>query len=556
MVQLNYDRDYFYDALIRSTDDYIYLCDMKNDTFLFSPSMVEDFNLPGTVVPHGAVIWAENVHEQDLEKFNIAFTNMIEGRTQVHNVEYRVKNCKGEWVWVRCRGYLKYDENNEQSLFAGVVTNLSKKNKIDHLSGLFNKFEFEKDLNESIAIEENMSVMILGLDDFKHINDLHERTFGDEVLHLYAQRIQSLLDINTQAYRLDGDEFGVLMKNGDEEKISALYKKIQAEFDHQQELNNLRYYCTVSGGCTQYPKDGRTFDTLYKCAEYSLEYSKNSGKNKLSFYTHEIMQEKSRSLELTELLRYSVEHDFDHFELYYQPQVDALSKKLKGAEALARWSCEKYGSVSPVEFIPLLEDSGLIVPVGKWIFKEAVKTCKEWQMVKENFVMNINLSYIQLIEKDFIKFMKDTIDGQQLDASHIILELTESCIASGSACLTEAFSEIRSLGFKIAMDDFGTGYSSLEILKNAPTDVVKIARVFVQDILYSSFDATFIKFIVALCHDVNIEICLEGVETEAEYDAVSTMDLDIIQGFLFGKPKSKIDFYNEFIKPRISREKP
>lgn len=551
MAQLNYDRDYFYDALIRSTDDYIYLCDMKNDIFLFSPSMVEDFNLPGTVVPHGAQVWAENVHEQDLEKFNVALMDMIEGRTNVHNVEYRVKNCKGEWVWVRCKGYLEYDDNNEQNLFAGIVTNLSKRNKIDHLSGLFNKFEFENDLNEAIQKEENLSIMILGLDDFKHINDLHERTFGDEVLHLYAQRIQSLLDKNTQAYRLDGDEFGVLMKNGNEEKAVALFKRIQAEFDHQQELNNLKYYCTVSSGCTQYPKDGKTFDTLYKCAEYSLEYSKNSGKNRLSFYNREIMREKSRNLELTELLRYSVEHNYVNFELNYQPQVDALTKKLKGAEALARWSCEKYGAVSPVEFIPLLEDSGLIIPVGKWIFKEAVKTCKEWQSIKNDFVMNINLSYIQLIESDFIQFMKDTIDENQLDPSHIILELTESCIASGSACLIEAFTEIRALGFKIAMDDFGTGYSSLEILKNAPTDVVKIARVFVQDILYSNFDAAFIKFVVALCHDVNIEICLEGVETEAEYSAVSTMNLDLIQGFLFGKPQCKKAFYEQFIEPEI-----
>ena len=218
-----------------------------------------------------------------------------------------------------------------------------------------------------------------------------------------------------------------------------------------------------------------------------------------------------------------------------------------GAEALVRWSCEKYGFVSPVEFIPLLEQSGLIIPVGKWIFEQATAQCKEWTGQNPDFTISINLSYLQVVDQEFIPFMEQTLKRLELSPANVVVELTESYLARSSGSVKEIFERIRTLGIRIAMDDFGTGYSSLEILKNSPADIVKIDKTFIKDIRSSSFDATFIRFIVALCHDVGIEVCLEGLETKEEYSIVSPMQLDYIQGYLFGKPVPKKQFYHTFL---------
>lgn len=542
----NFDKEQLYDALIRSTDDYIYMCYWPKNIFLFPQNMVEEFNLPGQIIEDADTVWGALIHEDDKEAFFQAIIDINNGLTNVHNVEYRAKNRLGEWVWLRCRGYLERDKEGNPELFAGIITNLGQKNKIDHVTGLFNKFEFENQLNLQLSKPESYgSILILGLDDFKHVNDLYNREFGDEVLRITSQKIQTLLPSSATIYRLDGDEFGVIINNAEEEQTYQIYERVQKEFQHQQSFNGKKYYSTISGGCSLFPRDGNTFASLFKYAEYSLEFSKMRNKNRISFYNKEIMVKKYRSLELVELLRESVEQNFKNFELYYQPQVDAHTRKLKGAEALLRWHCKKYGSVSPVEFIPLLEQTGLIIPVGKWIFEQAISTCTEWVKQYADFMININLSYFQLIEEDFIPFMKYTIEKNNLSPNHVVVELTESYIASQG--LIEKFAQIRKLGIRIAMDDFGTGYSSLEILKTAPTDVVKIDRAFVKDILSSTFDATFIRFIVALCHDVKIEICLEGVETEEEYQVVSKMELDLIQGYLFGKPQSKTAFCEQYL---------
>lgn len=537
-----------YNALCHSTDDYIYMCDMPNNVFYFPQKMVDEFNLPGQIVINATPLWGSKIHEKERQAFFKAFDDILNGVTNVHNQEYRALNKNGNWVWLRCRGYLEHDKNGVPSLFAGIITNLGRKSKIDHLSGLPNKYEFENQIRSHIANKgKEGSILILGLDNFKYINNLYGREFGDKVIKVTAQQIQSLSPSNIQIYRLDGDEFGLYIPNSKEDEIIYIYEDIHNTFQRQQELEGKKYFCTISGGYTIFEGQNGTFDSFFKQAEYALEYSKSEGKNRLSRYNTEIMESKIRSLTITELLRESVENNFSNFELYYQPQINTENQNLEGAEALLRWSCNTYGKVSPVEFVPLLEQTGLIHAVGKWVLKEAAFVCSKWRTQKSNFIMSINLSYLQLLEKDFIPYINEILQLYHLEASALHVELTESCIASGSRSLTDAFQKIRALGIHIAMDDFGTGYSSLEILKNEPADVVKIDRVFVKDITHSNFDATFIQFVVALCHDVNIKVCLEGVETWEEYELVKPMHVDFIQGYLFGAPISEKEFEKKWI---------
>ena len=243
--------------------------------------------------------------------------------------------------------------------------------------------------------------MVLGLDEFKHINDLYDRMFGDEVLRIITQRIQGLLSDQASVYRLDGDEFGIIISGGDKEDAVKLYDSIHTIMQSQQEYEGKKYYCTVSAGCASYPEDGNTCQDLFKYAAYSLESAKNNGKHRLELFSKSILQHKERSLELTELLRESVEHDFAGFAVHFQPQVDAKTRCIVGAEALTRWSCAEFGPISPMEFIPLLEESGMIIPVGKWIFRQAVAACAQWSAISPGFTVSVNVSSIQLTDPDF-----------------------------------------------------------------------------------------------------------------------------------------------------------
>lgn len=546
----DYNKEYLYDALVQSTDDYIFLCNMKTGEFRYPKSMVEEFELPGEVFRNAIEIWSNKVHSHDRHAFVEANQMITDGLADAHWVEYRAKNHRGEWVWLRCRGHLVRDENGDPDLFAGMITNLGKKNKIDHMTGLFNKFEFEDVIRDKIQSThvQSFGMMVLGLDDFKHVNDLYDRRFGDEVLRITSQKIQRMLPPDAAIYRLDGDEFGIIFDGACRNDMQRFYAAAGNLFKHQQECGGKKYYCTLSAGCSLYPDDATNYEDLLKYASYSLEYSKNGGKNRSTFFSKEILTHKARSLELIELLRESVEKDFEGFEVYYQPQVNAKNGEITGAEALARWKCDAYGAVSPLEFIALLEQSGLMVPVGKWILLQAVTQCKEWIKQKPDFVMSINLSYLQVIEHDFIGFLQNTLVQAQIPAENIVVELTESYLVQSSNTVRRIFEDIRGLGIKIAMDDFGTGYSSLGVLKHSPADIVKIDKTFIKGIKNSTFDETFIRFIIALCHAVGIKVCLEGVETEDEYEIVTPMSLDYIQGFLFGKPMPSHEFSTKFFE--------
>lgn len=547
--EFQYEAALLFDALVKSTDAYIYVTDMKSGAFRYSPAMVHEFGLPGEVVENAAAVWGEKVHPADKAAFLEANQIIADGRADSHCVEYRVKNIRDEWVWVRCRGYLQRDEKKKTSLFAGFITNLGQNNTIDHLTGLPNKIKLAEDFEPLVQQHPGSSaqLMLLGLDSFKHINDLYNRLVGDQILRVIAQKIQSMLPANATMYRLDGDEFGILLR-GDQQEAGTLYRSIAGSFRQQQAYAEKKYFCTLSAGCAEYPKDAVQYAELLQHASGALKHSKKNGKNQITFFHPRLIVYQKRSLELIELLRESIEQDFAGFEVVYQPQFSASTQQLVGAEALARWTCAQYGVVSPAEFVPLLEESGLIVPFGKWVFREAVNQCKKWTRICPDFVMSVNLSYPQVTTENFVLFIQNTLNKVKLSPRNLVVEFTESCMIQENDQLHAIFDAIRKQGIQIAMDDFGTGYSSLGMLKNSPADVVKIDRVFVRDILKSKFDATLIRFVVELCHAIGIKVCLEGVEREEELRLVRTMSLDFIQGYLFGRPAEAQAFEERFLK--------
>lgn len=542
----SYNEDLFYDALIQSTDDYIYICNMKTGVFRYPQTMVDEFDLPGQIIQNAAAVWGAKVHPHDKQAFLESNQDITDGHTAAHCVEYRAKNRRGEWVWLRCRGHLQYDQDGEPALFAGFITNLGKKNNIDPLTGLFNKFEFEAEIERLLTYPDpKFTLLLLGMDNLKHINNLYDHSFGDEVIRITSQKIRSLIPSTASLYRLDGDEFAVLLQETEKDNIILLYQNLRFAFNHQQFYDSKKFFCTLSCGCVLAPQDGIDFLGLIKHANYALDYAKHNGKNQLCFFTRELLTHKKRSLELISLLRESAENHWSDFSLHYQP-VFSPQRRLAGAEALVRWHCDKYGPLSPTEFIPLLEECGLILSAGRWIFREAVKQCAQWLKYQKDFLIGINLSYLQLEDPSLFDFIVETLDEFQVPPEQIILELTESYLASNMRQLRRLLTRLRNTKLRVAMDDFGTGYSSLAILKQAPVDIVKIDRTFVQNIQNNTFDHHFIHLIIELCHTISLKTCLEGVETEDEYAVISSMEPDYLQGFLFGHPLPPSQFQRDF----------
>ncbi|MEY8535320.1 EAL domain-containing protein [Blautia pseudococcoides] len=546
--EFQYNQARLYDALIESTDDYIFIGNMKTGVFRYPPATVAEFGLPGEVVENAAACWSGLIHPHDETHFLESNQEIADGRVEEHNIEYRARNTEREWIWLRCRGKLIRDKYGNPDMFAGIITNLGKEKQIDHMTGLYNRFEFEGSIKKYLMDGSQITrigIMILDMDAFKNVNDLYDRMFGDEILRITAASISAMLSDNARVYRLDGDEFGIIITNGSETDVQDIFAKIQGKYTRQQEYNGKKYYCTISGGYAACPDNAENYLELLKCANYALERSKALGKNRMTIYSPEIPQEKEKKLEMVQMLRESIERGFAGFSVCYQPQVDAKTGKLYGAEALARWHCSKYGDVPPGEFIPLLEQNGLIVPMGMWILRKAAAQCKEWCEQKPDFNMSVNLSYQQFLEGDLTSFVKEILKEMDLAPFNLTLELTESYFVKEDAIVRETLESFRAMGVQVAMDDFGVGYSSLFMLKHIPADIVKIDRGFVKGITTDLFNATFIRSITELCNDMGKQVCLEGVETKEEYGSVSNIGLRLIQGFYFGRPVPADKFYEK-----------
>ncbi|WP_270298179.1 GGDEF and EAL domain-containing protein [Eggerthella sinensis] len=546
------DARLFYDAVTFSTDDYLYIIDMSRDTALVSDNMREDFGLPDSLVPGLIPLWRDLIVERDRVRFDESIDDMLSGKTDVHDVEYQIKNVDDENIWVVCRGLMKRDEHNDPTMFAGVVTCLERKGKVDSVTGLFTHDECVELLDRLIGCESEGGVMLLGLDDFSRINSLNDHAFGNTVLRLFAQSTQRLLPEGGSMFRLDGDMFAVIVDGADRAAMKELYDAVHMVANRPHTIDGVTFFCMASAGIAMIGQDATTAQDLLRNAESALEESKQRGKNTSTFYSAAMTATKLRRLEISDCMQSSVLGGMKHFELYYQPLVDAETMDLAGAEALLRWNSKDRGSLSPVEFIPVLESYGLIGQVGRWVLEQSFAQCKRWTETHPDFIMDVNISYLQLLDTDFIPFVEQLIERTGVEPSSIVLEMTESYFVTDMDALRATFDRLRAIGIRIAMDDFGTGYSSLGLLSQSPADIVKIDRLFIKDIHKESFNRAFIDAVIELCHSVGIRVTVEGVEEPTELDAVRAIGADNIQGFFVSRPIPAASFEEQFLTPQAA----
>ncbi|WP_240620383.1 GGDEF and EAL domain-containing protein [Peribacillus acanthi] len=406
----------------------------------------------------------------------------------------------------------------------------------DSLTGLPNRNKFRNHLNEILANShpEPFAVVFLDLDRFKVINDTKGHTTGDLLLKQVALRLRLAAKNVGDVFRQGGDEFIILLENIDKEAVSDVCDRFLAEFSAPLILEEEEFYVTPSIGISMYPENGEDIDTLIKHADTAMYMAKERGKNNFQFYTSNHDGPTLRKMELENKLRKALEQD--QLVLHYQPQVNLVSGRIVGVEALVRWNHPELGMVSPGEFIPLAEETGLIVPLGKWILKNAILQNKAWQQQgMEPIPVAVNISVRQLQDDDFVEYVKLALVNTDLEPKYLELEITES-IMQNIERSTLILNQLKQIGVKLSIDDFGTGYSSLSYLKHLPIDNIKIDKSFIDDILDDNHQGSIVKAIIDMGQNMNFTVIAEGIEQETQVNFLLQNSCMMGQGYFFSKP--------------------
>ncbi len=409
----------------------------------------------------------------------------------------------------------------------------------DALTGLANRTTFEYRLKETIGHVNRhggeLEVLFFDLDRFKRINDTLGHSIGDKLLVQLSKRLVSCLRTNDTLARLGGDEFGVLMTNTAFERAGEVAQKLIDVINEPVDVEGHKLHVSTSIGISTYPGDGDSAEEIVKNADTAMYRSKDKGGNQFTFYASDMNQRVERRLQLENKMRAAI--DSSAFYLHYQPKWDAQTKQLVGVEALIRWQDPEEGNISPVEFIPLAEECGLIHDIDLWVLEQACidigglysRGCSDIQL-------SVNFSPSHFVRYDICEEVSRVLKRTRFPGDRLELEIIENLIGPDVEDIYSKVHAIRDLGVEISIDDFGTAYSSLSRLKQLPLNTLKIDKSFIMDLDNDPDDKTLVKTIITMAHNLNLKVVAEGVETESQYEFVKQQGCDIVQGYLLGKP--------------------
>lgn len=460
------------------------------------------------------------------------------------SIEFQVKRLDGKTIDVEMASTpILYEGRFAVQIVGRDITDRKEAEKTiktmayyDTLTGLPNRNSFKKHLNDVLTFQKDkmLAVLFLDLDRFKIINDTKGHTVGDLILQKVAHRLELTIRNDGFVSRQGGDEFIILLGDTSKEKVRDKCRQILNQFAKPFEVEGQEFFVTTSIGISLYPDDGIDEESLIKFADTAMYQAKERGKNNYQFYSSNLNGVSVRKMELETCLRKALEKN--QFLLHYQPQVSLKTGEIVGIEALIRWQQPESGFISPAEFIPLAEETGLIVPIGKWVLREACKQRKAWSDAGiPDFPIAVNVSVRQFEDEDFIHYISSVLNEFTLDASMLELEITESIMQN----LERSFvilNELKELGILLSIDDFGTGYSSLSYLNYLPINRIKIDKSFVNEISNRSSQGALVKTIIDMGLNLNFGVVAEGIETEQQLEFLKKNACDTGQGYFFSRP--------------------
>lgn len=537
------------EVIQKASDSYIYIMDLNTDTYMITEKMLTRFPFEDVVIENATPALQKIIYSSDYAKVAEDIGKCASGEQEIHGMEYRWLDRDGRIVWIDCRGTVITGAGGHR-LLIGRVTELGKEAKADNVTGLRKEVRFRYDAEEILRDRpETINYMMrIGIDNFKEINEKEGVGAGDNVLRELADCIVASVEARVDVYRLMADEFMLVDADPASDKDAEdVYEEIKSRVGITVRQKEYSCFYTISAGIIQDGFKDRGADEILRLTEFALNEAKRNGRNQAALFDVEIYNGYLRRLDIRKLMRRDINNNFRGFQVFYQPIVSAPDYKIIGAEALLRWECEKYGSVSPAVFIPILEESGLIIPVGKYVLWQAAEACKRWRGIIPGFHVHVNLSYVQMHKSDLLEDVDKCIKEVDIPPESLVLELTESGYIETDSRIMELFKNLKDKNIDLALDDFGTGYSNMRYLKEIEAKTVKIDRSFVVQALLNDHDYSIIKHIIDMVHSLGSAVCMEGIEEADELDKMMKTKPDMIQGYYFGKPTPAEQFEGQFL---------
>jgi diguanylate cyclase (GGDEF)-like protein/PAS domain S-box-containing protein len=498
--------------------------------------------------------WFNRVHPDDVESLKSAIAAHRDGLTPHFEIEHRMLHRNGRYRWMLSRGTAVRDADGKTTRMAGSQTDITARKEAedrllrdalqDGLTGLPNRLLFTDRLERSLTrIERDQfhkfAVLFLDIDRFKGINDSLGHGVGDQLLMAFAGRLMACLRPSDTVARLGGDEFTVLLEDPYEpDDAAGVASRILDALKKPFNLGSQEVFVTVSIGIALSATGYSRPQDVLRDADTAMYRAKASGKARYQVFDSDMHLGAVKLLQIENDLRRAI--DRAEFELYYQPIVGIENCAVRGFEALIRWRHPERGLVSPADFIPVAEETGMIVPIGRWVLQEACRQAAVWQTTfpDQPMYMSVNISGRQFSQPDLIDQVTSALRQSKLKPANLILEITESVVMQNPEVTITMLRRLKDLGIQLNIDDFGTGYSSLSYLQRFPVDTIKIDRSFVTQMSESTENAEIVRTIVALAHNLNMKVTAEGIETPEQLAKLQELHCENGQGYLLSRPLS------------------
>ncbi len=539
------------EIIAKCMDDYLYVYDLQNNTIEFSESAVNRFKISDNVMNNFTNDVLQLVYEEDRKMLQEHLTAIYEGKEKVHNLHYRWLDKEDMPVWINCRGIVIDDSQGNAQYLVGCMKETGNQRRADNVTGLLGGPEFNAYMRSQKTHISKGFLMHIGIDDFGAINSSRGAAYGNYILKSVADCIKECLSDKQKIYHLVADQYVIVdLEHSSEEYAAELKKMIDARLYKFIVSEKYEAVFSISVGVVDAATACEGYEECRKKFAFVLKKAKKMGKNGFYIFDENDYESFLRTGKIVAALRNSVVNGFNGFEVYYQPIVDCSSERVIGAEALMRFSMtseEDTETVSPVDFIPLLEETGLIIPAGRYILDEAAKTCCEIQQYIPDFKMNINVSYVQIMHGNVERDILDVIKKYGLQPDSICIEMTES----GFMDMTPVFCRFRKVldenHICFVIDDFGTGYSNFHCIRDMNPSYVKMDKDFTAKAMNNARDFELYKNIIPMVHSINVSICAEGIEKKEWCQKMKEMQVDYLQGYFYGRPCAKEQFIQQVV---------
>lgn len=490
--------------------------------------------------------WIQYIYPKDRRQIENMIKNHINNKVPLYQDEIRITTAKGEEKWIHIKGKALWDLEGKPYRFAMAFTDKTDQKQYeekikryayyDNLTGLPNRIRLIQQFQYISATNRHMALLFMDLDNFKLINDTYGHNMGDLLLQEVGKRLYSMKGYEYLVSRYGGDEFVVVLNNvRDKKDVEEYSNELIRLLNKSYIIKGIQLHITFSIGIVLFPQHGETFEDLLKHADTAMYKGKELGKNQYIFFSKEMNESAVKKMTMQNALRPALENK--EFQLYYQPQINVHTNEVIGFEALLRWIHPDLGMVSPNDFIPLAEETHVIIPLGQWVLERAVKFIKSLnQRMGKAYTISVNISILQLLQDDFVPLVLKTIEKEGLPSGLLELELTETILMQSFDLVVDKLKKLQDAGVNIALDDFGKGYSSLSYLRKLPLSTLKIDKTFIDYIEILGERDYLTGAIVHIGKNMGLSIVAEGVETKKQLEYLYTHHCDRIQGYYYSRP--------------------